>query len=257
MGDVVVKTGNRDAEILVVQPGKQLTEDGERVGNGSAKNAGVQILRRAGNLHLVIVQAAQAIRNRRDSGREHRRVGNDQRVGLQTAPVFLNKVPQAHAADFLFPFDHDLDVDGQLALNIAERLQSFQVNVHLALVVGGAAPKEIAVAHGGLERGRGPQFERLGRLNVVVSVKKDGGFAGRFERLAIDQRVHSRGHNLDGLHSCAAELVGYPLGGALDVRLVLALGADAGDAQEFAELRKMRIALLFDVLAQVHPAAPP
>ncbi len=131
------------------------------------------------------------------------------------------------------------------------------MNVYLALVVGGAASKKIAVPHGGLEGGRGPQLERLGRLNVVVSIKKDGGFAGRFERLAIDQRVHSRGHNLDGLHPCAAELVGYPLGGALDVRLVLALGADAGDAQKFAELSKMRIALPFDVFAQVHPAAPP
>src|SRR3989449_8489101 len=91
LGDVVVKTGNRDAEILVVQPGKQLTEDGERVGNGSAKNAGVQILRRAGNLHLEIVQAAQAIRKRRDSGRDRKSTRLNSSHGYISYAVFCLK----------------------------------------------------------------------------------------------------------------------------------------------------------------------
>ena len=52
--------------------------------------------------------------------------------------------------------------------------------------------------------------------------------------------------------SGAAKAVGNPLGGALDVRLVLALRADAGNAQEFVEIGEMLIVLLFDVGVQLH-----
>ena len=38
-------------------------------------------------------------------------------------------------------------------------------------------------------------------------------------------------------------MIGHPAGGALDIRLVFALGADARDAQKFAELRQMLFAV--------------
>ena len=50
----------------------------------------------------------------------------------------------------------------------------------------------------------------------------------------------------------AAQPLGHPLRGALDVRLVLALRADAGDAQQFVEIVQVLVVLLFDVFVQVH-----
>jgi hypothetical protein len=47
-------------------------------------------------------------------------------------------------------------------------------------------------------------------------------------------------------------MVGHPTGGSLDVRFVLALGADAGDAQEFVELRQMGVATTFYKFSKVH-----
>ena len=44
------------------------------------------------------------------------------------------------------------------------------MDVDLTFVVGGAASVKIFAAHGRLERGRGPQIERLGGLHVVVAI---------------------------------------------------------------------------------------
>ena len=45
-GDVVVKPGNGDAEILVVKLGDHFRENRDRIRNGAAENSRVQILRR-------------------------------------------------------------------------------------------------------------------------------------------------------------------------------------------------------------------
>src|SRR6267378_2433787 len=100
------------------------------------------------------------------------------------------------------------------------------VDMHLALVVGGAATEEIAVAHGGFESRSGPEIERLGGLHVVVAVEKDRGFAGSFERFRVDERVQICRDNFDRFESSSAEIVCDPTGATLDIRLVFALGAD-------------------------------
>ena len=60
---------------------------------------------------------------------------------------------------------------------------------HLALVVGGAAGVEVAVAHGGLERGREPGLKRLGGLHVVMPVDQQRRLAGRTQPFGVDDRV--------------------------------------------------------------------
>src|SRR6266852_9363186 len=130
------------------------------------------------------------------------------------------------------------------------------MNVHLALVVGGAAAEEIAVAHGGLKGRRGPEIERLSGLHVVVPVEKNGGLAGRFEGFGVDQRMHVGGNDFNFLESGGAQFVGNPACGALDVGLVLALGADAVDAEEFAEFGEMLLAVLLDEVSKVHGWMP-
>jgi len=100
------------------------------------------------------------------------------------------------------------------------------MNVHLALVVSGAAAVEVAVANGRFERRSGPKIERLGRLNVIVSVEKDGGLAGSIEGFGVDERMEMGGNNFDGGEPGRAEVIRDPLGGAFDIGLVFAFGAD-------------------------------
>ena len=73
--------------------------------------------------------------------------------------------------------------------------------------------------------------ERLGRLHVIVSVKKNGWLAGSFQRFRVNERVEGSGNDLYMLETSSAKIAGNPVRAALDIRFVLALGADAGDTQ--------------------------
>ena len=140
----------------------------------------MKIAHGASQFDLVIIQAAQAIGDGGHALGEHRRVGNDERVGFQLFLVFLDVVPKADAADFFFAFDQNLYVDGKLAVHFLDGFERFQMDVDLAFVVGGAAAEEIAIANRGFKGGRSPKIERLGGLNIVMAIKEDGGFAGSF-----------------------------------------------------------------------------
>jgi hypothetical protein len=78
-----------------------------------------------------------------------------------------------------------------------------------------------------------------------VAIKEDGGLAGSFERLGVDERVEICGNDFNFLETGRAKMVGYPPSRALDVRFAFGFGADAGDSQEFAEFRQMGIAITF------------
>src|ERR1700733_3255321 len=55
--DVVVKTGNRYAGILVMQFGKQFAQDGDWIGHRATENSRMQILRGSGDLNLVVIES--------------------------------------------------------------------------------------------------------------------------------------------------------------------------------------------------------
>ena len=130
------------------------------------------------------------------------------------------------------------------------------MNVDLSFVVGGAAAEEIAVANGGFKSGRGPKIKRLSGLHVVMSVEKNCGLAGRFEGFGVDERVHVGGDDFDFFETSGAQFFGNPLGGALDVRLVLTLGTDARDAEKFAKLCKVLFVVVFDEFSEFHGWMP-
>ena len=62
--------------------GEKFGEDGERIGDSAAINAGVKIAFRAGQLNLVVVEAAKSVGDRRHAFAEHGSIGNDEGVGL-------------------------------------------------------------------------------------------------------------------------------------------------------------------------------
>src|SRR5882762_3905494 len=129
----------------------------------------------------------------------------------------------------------------EFAGKFLERLQRLQMNVDLALIVGGAAAVNVAVANGGFEGRSGPKMKRFGRLDVIVAVKEDGGLARCVEGFGIDQRVQRGGHDFHGRETGRAQVVGDPTCGALDVRLVLGFSADAGDTKKLLQFDEMLI----------------
>src|SRR5260370_14952615 len=148
-------------------------------------------------LDWIVVRAAEAVGDGRNTLAQHGGIGNDERIRFELFFVFLDEIPEADAANLFFAFDEDFYIDGEFAVHLLQGRQGFQVDVNLALVVGGTATEEITVANCGFESGRGPEIERLGRLHVVMAVKKDGGLTGSFQGFRVDQRGESCGDELN------------------------------------------------------------
>ena len=85
----------------------------------------------------------------------------------------LDEVVEIGGADFLLALEDDADVDRQAAVLLQVRFDGLEVHEDLALVVGGAARVDLAVADRRLERRRLPQLDRIDRLHVVVAVEED------------------------------------------------------------------------------------
>src|ERR1700722_18313257 len=110
------------------------------------------------------------------------------------------------------------------------------MNMNLALIIGCSAAEEFSISHSWFECGSSPQIQRFCRLNIVMSVEKDGRFAGRMQRLAVYERMHLCLGDLNIFQARSAQFVRYPTRCSLDVRFVFAFCADTGDAKKFFEL---------------------
>ncbi len=140
----------------------------------------------------MIDQAAQTDAKRGKALGVELCIGDERDIGLELAGIFRDELADRRAADFFFAFDQEFEIDGQPAVDGAQSFGGLDVHVHLALVVGGAARVDVAVADGRLEGRRMPQLQRIGRLDVVVAVAQHGGLAGGVEPVGIDQRVARR-----------------------------------------------------------------
>ena len=119
---------------------------------------------------------------------------------------------------------------------VFEGLQSLQVDVNLALVVGRATAKKIRTAYGRFECRSCPQIQRLGGLDIVMSIKKNSGLAGSMKRFAVYEGMHFGRRNFNVFQTRGAQLLRDPMSGPLNVRLVFAFRADAGDPEKFLQL---------------------
>jgi len=66
--------------------------------------------------------------------------------------------------------------------------------------------------------------------------------------------MHICWHEFNRFKSGRAKVVGHPLRGALHVGLVLAFGADAGNAQERTQFSEVFVAATLDKFCKVHRA---
>src|ERR1700687_1536598 len=85
-----------------------------------------------------------------------------------------------------------------------------------------------------------------------MPIEENGWLAGSLQRLRVDERVETRWDDLNVFESGGAEIARNPVRTALDIRFVLALGADAGNAQKFAQLRQMLVAATINELSKIH-----
>jgi hypothetical protein len=107
----------------------------------------------------------------------------------------------------------------------------------VALVVGGAAGVDAAVADGGLERRCGPGALVAHGLHVVVAVNEDGrGVAVRGFQFAHRERVAAMSCVGLGRAAGRCHAFAHPPGGARDVGRVAAAGGDRGNPQPVGEL---------------------
>src|ERR1700736_4324608 len=81
LGNAIVKTGNGDSKILVMQFRKQFGENRERIRNSATIHARMQIARRTRQFNLVIIETAQTISDGRNAFAEHGSIGHDERIG--------------------------------------------------------------------------------------------------------------------------------------------------------------------------------
>ncbi len=113
----------------------------------------MKVARRPGQFNLVVIQAAQAIGDGGNAFAEHRSVRNQQGIRFQFFFVALDEVPQADAADLFLAFNQHFDVYRKFSVKLMEGFEGFQMDMNLALVVGGAAAVDISIAHFRLEGG--------------------------------------------------------------------------------------------------------
>ncbi len=130
----------------------------------------VQILRRSLHVDLEVREPAQRREDGRQARREHRRIGDDDRVALEPLGVRLDERREMVAPDLFFALGQNDDVDRQAATHDEVRLERLDVREQLPFVVDRSAREDLAVAHRRLERRRRPELERLGRLHVVMPV---------------------------------------------------------------------------------------
>ena len=114
-------------------------------------------------------------------------------VGAQFFCRLVQKAGQICTAGFLFAFQKDGHRHRQLARDGFPGPARLDKGHQLALVIGRAPRVQFARAigkrdEGGIERVRGPQFQRVDRLDVVVTIEQDRG-AGAFAVMAQHDRM--------------------------------------------------------------------
>ena len=117
LAHAVVEAGHDDAPVRVLERSEDLRERFQRVLHDAAKVARVQVRRRAAHGDLPADQPAQRRRQRRNVFGEHGGVRHDHDVAREPLLLAREKRLEVHRADLFFAFDHDLDVDRQLAVD--------------------------------------------------------------------------------------------------------------------------------------------
>ncbi len=147
--------------------------------------------------------------------------------------MFFDKIGQMIRADLFFTFHQQGEIHRQPRVRLP-RENRLDMRPNLAFIVGGAAGVYGVVAHGGREGRRRPKFQRLGRLNIIMPIKKHGGPPGEMLVLGDNNGMPAGGHHRH-IQAGKGKLIGQPLGASPHIGGMLGLGADAGDGKKFLQ----------------------
>ena len=219
--NLVKEAGNENVAVLVLEFRNDVREGKERIGRRAAVHAGMKIGFCAAHFDLGVDHAAQADAKRRKSGSKELGVANQRKVGFQVGRLRSNVVRNSLPSHLFLAFEKNPDVEGQRVVCGHERLERLHLRDHLALVVDRTAGVEVSIALCGLEGRREPLVERVGRLNIVVTVDEHGRLAGGMQPVGVDQRMAFGLNQSRMLHANALQIGEQRLGGFAAVVLVL------------------------------------
>ena len=208
----------------------------DRVQRRVAVHAGMEVARARADAHVEGGEPARRDRDRRLVPVLHAAVEDHADVGA--ALVLLQELDDRLAADLLLAVGDDAEVDRQ-----GRPRRRAATRRGRASRAGPCRPRHRART--ATRPGSSPRTDRSPRARAAPAAgRRSGRTRGRSARraapfdaadLADDERPLPVRDEL-GLAAAAPDLVGEPLGGALEVALVRRIGAHGRDAQELAEL---------------------
>ena len=180
-GDAVVKAGDLNGAVGVMQAGKDAGQDVDGVLRQTAIHAGMQVAAGGAEGQLLAQQPAQHGDDGRGAALKQAGVADQRDLGLQFGGIGLQERDQGRRAGFLLALQKDRQLAGQGAVDGLPGAAGFEKGHQLALVIGGATGAQDAAFRGILDDGiKGvvvPQRQGIDRLHVVMAVKQQMGAA--------------------------------------------------------------------------------
>jgi hypothetical protein len=162
----------------------------------------------------------------------------------------VSSARQALATGFLLALQQDGDLAGQAAMGGTEGAAGLDKGHQLALVVGGAAAKQVFRAvlagdHARLERIAVPQLQRIDRLHVVMAVEQQvravsGQIVSHHHRVSFGRR-HT------GVEADPGQVFGQPSGRCLALAIEGGIGRDRLEAQQGEQPLQRLAAVIIEV----------
>ena len=148
--------------------------------------------------------------------------------------MIVQEFRETRGADLFFAFDEESDAQRQIRAALEQAGERSDRDQVRALVVGGAATIDLALADDGFKGGGSPEIQRVGRLHVVVAVKDDVRPFLRTTAAAEHDRVEGSRNDFD-LEARLLEQPADMLPGAVHPRLESRVGGHAGMLHVFGQ----------------------
>ncbi len=176
-------------------------------------------------------------------------IRRDHCIGAQSVLVLPDDLPQVGTPDFFLALEDELHVDRRApTVGLGDGFNALNRRQQVALHVGGPASEELSVPDRGIEGGRRPQIEWLGWLNVIVAIDQHRRLRGIHEPLPNHGRMPCRFRDQHIGHTRRSQSLGDIPGGGADIIPAIAIGADAGDAQQSEQFLQVLVLTGFEHL---------
>ena len=143
----------------------------------TAKGATVEISLGAVDEKLEVVNSLESVSHGGDVGSKHRGIADQDEIAREFSFEGRERLIDRDAAYLFFPFNDEFDVDRQFARGFHPSFNSLDVGIHLPFVIRRTA--RIRCRCESLAQRTGlPEFERFGRLDIVMPVDEECRLAG-------------------------------------------------------------------------------